>query len=220
MQFEDMVALLPDYLDGNLSPQQTQLIEQELASSADLREALSTLNTLNLGKQHWQDEPVPEWHRTGYLARRQRSNQGWLPWFSMATSFAAILLVLFRVEIVTTTDGLHIGFGESTTKVAMAQQSNDQLDAWREELQAYVGHRLLEYENAQLRRDQQLVTTMLQVNTQQRREDLSQLTTFLAQQRNQDIELTQSQYQALFEIQDQDRQQLQQLYASLNKETY
>ena len=220
MQYEDMVALLPDYLEGNLSPRQTQLIEQELQTSVELQDALSTLQTLHQGRQSWQDEPVPEWHRTGYLARRQKSKQGWLPWLSMATSFAAILLVLFRVEIVASNDGLHIGFGESTTRVAMEQQSNDQLEAWRNELQAYVGHRLLEYENQQLRRDQQLMTTMLQVNTQQRREDLSQLTTFLAQQRNQDIELTQSQYQALFDIQDEDREQIKQLYASLNKETY
>ena len=185
MQFEDMVALLPDYLEGKLSPQLTQKIEQELQSSVELQDALATLETLHMSKQNWQDEPAPEWHRTGYLARRQKSNQGWLPWISMATSFAAVLLVVLRVEVVASNDGIHIGFGQPTTRVAMEQQANQNLEDWRNELQAYVGHRLLEYENQQLRRDQKLMTTMVQLNTQQRREDLSQLTTFLAQQRNQ-----------------------------------
>ena len=220
MQFEQMVALLPDYLDGKLSPNLAQLIEQQLQTSVDLQNALATLQTLHYGKQQWLDEPLPEWHRTGFLARRQKSNQGWLPWLSMATSFAAILLVLFRVEIVTSNEGLHIGFGESTTAVALEQQNNQNLEDWRNELQAYVGHKLLESENQQLRRDQKLVATLLQVNTEQRRQDLSQLTTILAAQRNQDFQLTQSQYQALYDIQDQDRQQLKQLYASLDKEIY
>lgn len=220
MQFEDMVALLPDYLDGTLSPKLNRLIEEQLQTNVELQDALATLETIHQGKQSWMDEPAPEWHRTAYLARRQKTNQGWLPWLSMATSFAAVLLVLFRIEIVASNEGVHIGFGEPTTKVAMQQQNEQYMNSWRDELQAYVGHRLLEYENEQLRRDQKLMATMLDLNTEQRRQDLTQLTSFLAQQRDRDIQLTQSQYQALFEIQDEDRQQVKQLYASLNKEIY
>lgn len=220
MQFEDMVALLPDYLDGKLSPRLSQMIDEQLKTNIELQDALATLNTLNRGKQSWLEEPVPEWHRTGYLARRQKSNQGWLPWFSMATSFAAVLLVLFRIEIVTSNEGVHIGFGEPTTKVAMQEQNEQQMEDWRNELQAYVGHRLLEYENEQLRRDQKLVATMLELNTEHRRQDLTQLTSYLAEQRDRDIQITQSQYQTLFENQEEDRLQVKQLYASLDKETY
>ncbi|MEL0034889.1 MAG: hypothetical protein VW882_00595 [Gammaproteobacteria bacterium] len=220
MQFEDMVALLPDYLDGKLSPRLSKMIDEQLKTNVELQDALATLNTLNQGKQSWLEEPVPEWHRTGYLARRQKSNQGWLPWFSMATSFAAVLLVLFRIEIVTSNEGVHIGFGEPTTKVAMQEQNEQQMEDWRNELQAYVGHRLLEYENEQLRRDQKLVATMLELNTEQRRQDLTQLTSYLAEQRDRDIQITQSQYQTLFENQEEDRLQVKQLYASLDKETY
>lgn len=220
MQFEDMVALLPDYLDGTLSPKLTRMLDEQLQTNVDLQETLATLETIHQGKQSWIDEPIPAWHRTAYLARRQKTQHGWLPWLSMATSFAAILLVLFRIEIVTSSEGVHIGFGEPTTKVALQQQNEEYLNNWRDELQAYVGHRLLEYENEQLRRDQKVMATVLELNTEQRRQDLTQLTSFLAQQRDRDIQLTQSQYQALFDIQDEDRQQLRQLYASLNKEIY
>jgi len=220
MQFEDMVALLPEYMDGTLSPRLSRLIDEELQRNVELQDALATLETLHQGKQSWMEEPVPEWHRTAYLARRQKTSQGWLPWLSMATSFAAVLLVLFRIEIVASNEGVHIGFGEPTTKVAMQQQNEQYMNSWRDELQAYVGHRLLEYENEQLRRDQKVMATILELNTEQRRQDLTQLTAYLAQQRDKDIQLTQSQYQALFDIQDEDRQQVKQLYASLNKETY
>lgn len=216
MQYEQLVALLPDYLNGSLPDSDRLMIEQQLAQSTELREALSSLQLLEQTRRNWQDEPAPEWHRTAYLARRQKQSTGWLPWLSMATSFAAICLVLFRVEIVASSEGLHIGFGEPTTRVAIRQQTEQYLEDWQEEQQAYVAHKLLEYENSQLRRDQQLMATVLELNKEQRRQDLQHLTAFLAKQRNHDIELTQSQYQALYEIQDQDRKDIRNLYASLN----
>ena len=66
----------------------------------------------------------------------------------------------------------------------------------------------MEYENEQLRRDQKLVATMLELNTEQRRQDLTQLTSYLAEQRDRDIQITQSQYQTLFENQEEDRLQV------------
>lgn len=220
MQYEELVAMLPDYIAGTLSPKQHTYITQQLEESQELRDALESVRTLNQGYQSWQEEPAPEWHRTAYLARRQKTNQGWLPWLSMATSFAAILLVVFRIEIASTPDGIHIGFGDSVSQVAFKEQADQYLNEWRDEQQAYVAHKLLEYENQQFRRDQQLMATMLEVNNEQRRQDLTQLTSYFAQQRSQDIQITESKYEALFEIQDQDRQDIKNLYASLNKPSY
>lgn len=217
MQYEDWVALLPDYLDGNLSERQMSHVRQQLEQSPELRDDLAQLTLLRDSGRDWQDEPVPEWHRTAFLARRQKTNQGWMPWLSLATSFAAICLVVFRIEIVSTQDGFHIGFGQGTTQVAFQQQADEKLTDWRREQEAYVSHKLLEFENQQLRRDQKLMATVLELNKEQRRNELTQLTAFLAQQRNSDLQLTQNQYQTLFEIQDQDRAEVQRIYASLNQ---
>jgi len=217
MQYEDWVALLPDYIDGNLPERQMKLIRQQLEKSPELAEDLSQLMLLQDSGRDWQDEAVPTWHRTAFLARRQKGNPTWLPWLSMATSFAAICLVVFRIEIVTSPEGVHIGFGQPTTPVAIQQQAEQQLNDWRQEQQAYVAHKLLEFENQQLRRDQQVMATVLELNKEQRRQELQQLTSYFAQQRNQDIQLTQSQYQTLFEIQDQDRAEIKRLYASLDQ---
>ena len=97
MQFEEIVALLPDYLDNKLSPQQRQIVEQELAQSTELNDMLNNLRSLNVAATSWQDEAVPEWHRTAFLARQRTPAQtNWMNWFSLATSFAAICLVVFR----------------------------------------------------------------------------------------------------------------------------
>ena len=45
MQFEDIVALLPNYLDDNLSPEKRRLVEEELARSAELTEMLENLRS-------------------------------------------------------------------------------------------------------------------------------------------------------------------------------
>ena len=217
MQFEEIVALLPDYLDNKLSPQQRQIVEQELAQSTELNDMLNNLRSLNVAATSWQDEAVPEWHRTAFLARQRKPAQtNWMNWFSLATSFAAICLVVFRIEIVASSDGLQIGFGEPTTSVAFEQRADEYLQRWAQNQEAYVSQQLMSYENRQLKRDQQIMTSVLEVNREQRKQDIQQLTTYFTQQRNQDLLLTQQKYQELYEFQDQDRQDIRQLYASLN----
>jgi len=217
MQFEQIVALLPDYLDDNLSAEQRLIVEQQLTKSSELNEILEDLKGLNIAATTWQEESVPEWHRTAFLARQRKPAQSnWLNWVSLATSFAAICLVVFRIEIVTSSDGLQIGFGTPTTSVAFEQRADEYLQRWEQNQQAYVTQQLMSYENRQLKRDQQIMTSVLEVNLEHRKEDIKQLTTFFTQQRNRDLLLTQEKYQELYEFQDQDRQDIKQLYASLS----
>jgi len=218
MQFEDLVALLPDYLDGNLNPRQQKLMEQELDASPKLLDELENIRVLHSASQNWQEEPTPEWHRTAFLARnRQPVKQNWMNWMSLATSVAAICLVLFRVEIVTSSEGVHIGFGQPTNQVAFKQQADQYLNHWQQQQNTKVSRQLLEFENQQLRRDQTVMATVLELNKEQRRKDLNQLTAYFVNQRNNDLSLAQTQYQELYDFQDQDREDIQRIYASLNK---
>lgn len=217
MQFDDIVALLPDYLDGKLSAEQRLLVEQELTQSAELNEMLNSLKSLNIAAASWQEEAPPEWHRTAFLARQRKPAQtNWMNWFSLATSFAAICLVVLRIEVVASPEGLQIGFGEPTTAVAFERRADAYLDGWQEAQQAYVAQQLMNFENRQLKRDQQIITSVLEFNRDQRKQDIQQLTTYFTQQRDQDLFLVQEKYQELYEFQDQDRQDIKQLYASLN----
>jgi len=216
-QYEEIVALLPDYLDNKLSSRERQWIDEALENSDELRSALSSLQDLHQAKSSWRDEQVPEWHRTAFAARVQKKSNNWMNWVSFATSVAAILLVVFRIQVVSNTDGYQVSFGASTDKVAFKRQADAYLDDWQAEQIAYMDHRMLEFENVQLQQNQQLMAAALNVNRKERRQDINQLTNYFVKQQTSDRVLTQTQYKKLFNSQTEDRQAIDTLYASLEK---
>ena len=123
MQYEDIVALLPDYIDNKLSKREEQWVSESLQNSEQLRQALASLEDLHQAKTHWTDEEVPNWHRTAFMARKPKNATTWMNWFSMATSMAAILLVVFRVQIVSNNDGYQVSFGEQTDRATFKKQA-------------------------------------------------------------------------------------------------
>lgn len=170
----------------------------------------------NITKQ-WLDEEVPEWHRTAFAARVQHKSTNWMNWISFATSMAAIFLVLFRIQIVSNSDGYQVSFGEQTDKVTFRRQADAYLDDWQAEQIAFIDHRLLEFENQQLQQNQQVMTAALDFTRDERRNDLNQLTSYFLQQRTKDRVRSQSQYRHLVDSQAEDRQAIDTLYASIDQ---
>ena len=217
MQYEEIVALLPDFLDGSLSQRQRQWISEELEGSEELRKALASLEDLRLAETQWTDETVPNWHRTAFAARVKNKSTNWMNWISLATSMAAIFLVVFRIQVVSNNDGYQVSFGEQIDKVAFRKQAEVYLDDWQAERTAYLDHWLLEFENKQLIQNQQVMSTALNFNRDERRQDLNQLTSFFLQQRSRDMVQTRSKYKQLLDTQTEDRQAIETLYASIDK---
>ena len=217
MQYEEIVALLPDFLDEKLSRRQRQWVSDALQGSEELRQALASLEDLRQAHSQWIDEDVPNWHRTAFAARVQHKTTNWMNWFSLATSIAAIFLVVFRIQIVSNSDGYQVSFGEQIDKVAFRKQADSYLDDWQAEQLAYLDHRFLEFENQQLQQNQQVMSAALDFSRDERHKDLNQLTSYFLQQRSMDIVQTQSQYQELYTFQTEDREAIQTLYASIEK---
>ncbi|PCJ45783.1 MAG: hypothetical protein COA74_15030 [Gammaproteobacteria bacterium] len=216
MQYEEIAVLFPDFLDDNLSPENKQKVIDALEGSIDLQKALTSLKELRYGQQVWADEDIPSWNRSAFITRARPRASSWMNWFSLATSVAAICLVVFRVQLVSNNDGYHISFGEQANKVSFQKYANDYLDDWQSEQTAYLDHRLLEFENQQLQQSQQVLTSALEFNRDQRRQDLNQLTSYFLQQRSVDLVKSQSQYKQLVDSQLEDRQDIKSIYASLD----
>jgi len=217
MQYEEIVALLPDYLNGQLTDKENQGIHDALQQSKELREALTSIKQLQTSVNQWCDEETPDWHRTAFAARVQQKHSQWFNWFSLATSMAAVLLVMFRVQVISNDDGLQISFGDQFNNATIQRQLNEHLDSWQEEQVAYLDHRFLEFENKQLVQSQQILTAALRYNRDERRQDLTQLTSYLVGQRSKDIRREKNRYQQIANNQQQDREDIKSLYASLKK---
>lgn len=217
MQYDEIVALLPDYIENKLSNRERQWVEESLQDSEELRLSLASLKDLHQAKDNWVDEEIPNWNHTAFLARKPKSNSNLMNWFSMATSIAAIMLVVFRVQIVSNPDGYQVSFGAQTDRVTFKKQAANYLDDWQVEQVAYIDHRLLEFENEQLQHSQQLMSTAFEYNRTERHNDLQQLTNYFLHQRKTDRLTTSNQYKTLFNNQVEDRQDINTLYASIEK---
>jgi len=217
MQYEEIAALLPDYLDDKLSHRQQQQVNTALKESEQLRQALASLQDLQLARNQWQDEEVPQWHRTAFAARVQRKPVNWMNWISFATSMAAICLVVFRIQIVSNDAGYQLSFGEQVDKARFREQADTYLNDWQAEQIAFLEHRLLEFENQQLQESQQVLTSALEFNRSERHQDLNQLTSYFLKQRSVDMAQTQTQYKLLYDSQTEDRKAIDTLYASIEK---
>ena len=170
---------------------------------------------LQQAKNQWQDEEIPNWHRTAFAARVQHKSTDWMNWLSMATSMAAIFLVVFRIQVVSNADGYQVSFGEQIDKVAFRKQAESYLDDWQMEQAAYLDHRFLEFENQQLQQNQQIMTAALDFNRDERHKDLNQLTSYFVQQHSIDKAKSQTRYRQLYDNQTEDREAIQTLYASI-----
>jgi hypothetical protein len=217
MQYEEIVALFPDFLEDNLSENEKKAVIDALDGSIELQQALSSLKELRYGQQQWMDEEVPTWNRSAYISRAKPKNTHWMNWVSLATSFAAICLVVFRVQVISNDEGYHISFGEQTEQVAFKRYANNYLDDLQSEQVAYLEHRFLEFENQQLQQNQLVLTSALEFNRDERKQDLNQLTSYFLQQRSSDLVNTQSQYNQILDSQLEDRKDIKTIYASLDK---
>jgi hypothetical protein len=217
MQYEHIVALFPDFLDEKLNEKDKQTVIDALDGSNDLQQALLSLKELRYGEQQWTDEEIPNWNRSAYMARAKSKNVHWMNWLSLATSFAAICLVVFRVQVLSNDEGYHISFGDKAEQVAFKKYANTYLDDLQAEQVAYLEHRFLEFENQQLQQNQLVLTSALEFNRDERKQDLNQLTSYFLQQRSSDLVNTQNQYKQILDSQLEDRKDIKSIYASLDK---
>jgi ferric-dicitrate binding protein FerR (iron transport regulator) len=203
--------LLLDYLDGKLDTETRASFETSLANNPELQSAWQTLRELQSAGRDWEDIPVPRWSRlAGVTARGDRSRAWGLGWLSLATSMAAILLVVFQAEVLISAEGFNVSFHRGSS--GLSEQALEQRLAQLEDKQtAYVAERMDMLEEKTQAMNRQLLTAALNYNREERRQDMKALAASWSRARSSDL----MRVDGLWENQYDDRQALRQLYARL-----
>lgn len=179
--------LLPDLVDGQLSTLQQQRLDTHLSHCETCSEALQQLWQLQAAATRWDDQSVPAWNRRKTFF----PEISWLPSLQWVSSFASVfvlVLVLTQVNI-STADGLSIQFGKPTgvSEETLAQVMTE-LEA-RQQLQ--LSQTVSNLSSQQIASNQLLLRTVMEMNREERKEDLSTLLTawdYAQTQRNQQTE--------------------------------
>jgi hypothetical protein len=154
-------------------------------------------------------EKVPHWDRTAAFESDKRPWWQWqgLPAMSLAFSFFAIALVLFKVEIVMQEEGMLLSFSGSQTinqdnKVAALVEQK--LQQFASEQQIVLANYAADIKVKQQDNNLQLASYIIGASRQERKEDFSEFINYVNDQRdddrfNQSIKFKQLEQDVLFQ---------------------
>ncbi len=186
MSFEEKRERLQRYCEGHTSPEETRLCIEDLENDAELKEEYHLIQQLQEASEHWQDQEVPKWQRTRYIARPTKTAPFW-PWFSVACSAMALIVVILQVNVQTVSDGLYIGVGHPQARVELTS-SEPALSPSDAQWRSYLDARLKEFEYQQDLKRRDTLNAALELSRQERHRETNQWVNYLQEQRTNDLQ--------------------------------
>ena len=141
------------------------------------------------------DVSVPEWNRAATMTEQARSWWQWqgLPVLSMAFSFMALAMVVFKVEFIVKPEGMIVSFAGShkqEQEKRLAELVDQRLQTFASEQQVMLANYTSDLKVKQQESNLQLANYLLTTSRQERKEDMSDFIQYINQQR-QEEQLTQ-----------------------------
>lgn len=205
---------LIDYIDGNLTPQVRKQVDQAIAECPTCQSTYQQAVSLAQTASQWQEQAVPEWHRTEYAVRPRQQASGWLNWTALATSALAILMVVFQVQISANDGGLQIAFGTSNSQIDTIVE--ERLNEYKKQQALMLDARLVAESDKQTAANKIMMADLLEKTRDERRDDLNFIVTGIQTQRLEDQQKTQKRFSYLAENQIENAQYINQLIQSAN----
>ena len=173
--------------------------ESDWLADPELAARYETSLKLQQQAECYDEVDVPDWDRGATFIQRQTT--AWWQWggwpvTAMATSFAAILLVLFQVRVQVNDQGLMVNFGDSSEQ-QMQQVLDRKLKEYAMEQQLILTNYLEDHRAKQQKNTLELVSYLVKSGREERREELSDLVSFINEQRDDDNQFYMNQFKQL-----------------------
>lgn len=191
-------AKFSDWLDGKLTEEQATKFEQALSSS-DVseqekvwQERLFAANQMGYQADMATEQEVPNWDREATFSSDKQSWWQWsgLPVMSMAMSFFAVALVLFKVELVVQPEGVLLSFAGSAQQGQqrqVEQMVDRKLQEFASEQQVVLANYASDIKSKQQDSNLQLASYILDTSRQERKEDITDFISYLNAQRKDEL---------------------------------
>ncbi|MDN4503774.1 hypothetical protein QX776_15290 [Alteromonadaceae bacterium BrNp21-10] len=184
----DLEQQMAQWLDGKLSPEQQQQFEQQCQSDPQMRERLTVAKQAQRSASSFEPRQVPQWNAAATFSSSV-TNSGWFNWsgsLSMAMSVAAILMVLFKVEVQIDDGSMTLSFAGKQQQHNIQKIVDEQLLAFKQDQQLVLASFAENVQQQQQLNNAQLSTYLLSSSRQERKEDFGELIKFVNQQRSDD----------------------------------
>ncbi len=202
---------LNDYIEDKLSPEIKQQVANCIEQCDDCQATYQKCLEMYQLSHNWQQQTVPEWHRTRYAVRPPVKTNGWLNWASLATSSLAIMMVVFQLEINSTEQGLTISFGGSQTESKIEKLVDEQLASYQQAQQKLFDVKLKTALEQQDNRTKLRLANWLEKNRDERQQDIKFVMTGWQSQRYEDLKTVDQRFAYLADNQIENNQVINQL---------
>lgn len=141
----------------------------------------------------YEQSEVPNWNREATFGFDKKPTN-WFAWLnvspalSLSMSLAAILMVLFKVELQVNEQGIMLAFGASSEAAVIAEVDR-RLSQFSADQQIAMANYVDDIQAQQKQDVAQLATYLVQSSREERREDMAELVTYLNDQRDDDMSL-------------------------------
>ncbi|WP_196141150.1 anti-sigma factor [Aliikangiella sp. G2MR2-5] len=206
---------LTDYIEGRLSPAVKKQLEETLNNCESCAQVYQNALALEQAAHQWQEQVVPDWHRTEYAVRPKPKVSNWLSWGALATSTLAIFMVIFQVQIESTESGFNVAFGGASEQ-KVNRLVEKRLAAYQKQQSVLLDARLIEQEQKLSDANKIALASFLEKTREERRDDLNFLVTGIQSQRMADRQKVERQITALADNQIENNQYINQLIQSAN----
>ncbi len=196
----DLDKLFEQWLDGSLSEAERQSAEAEFAKHPQWQTRVDMAQEMVFVSQTAEPQKVPQWDRSAGFETDHKPWWQWtgLPVLSTAFSFAALLLVIFKVNIQVNEQGLLVSFGEhGNQEQAIAQLVDEKLNAFSQQQQITLANYSVEQVSKQQESNLQLARYILETSRQERKEDMSDFISYISEQRKSDLHEIRLRYRQL-----------------------
>ncbi|MGB0495962.1 MAG: anti-sigma factor family protein [Kangiellaceae bacterium] len=211
-----VIEHIHDYIEGNLVAEMKRQVESMLDHCSECQSTHKQYLEMHQLSYQWQEQDVPDWHRTRYAVRPPIKQSFWLNWSAMATSTLAILMVVFQLELTTSERGLTVSFGGSQTEEKISKLVDEQLTNYKSTLDKSFDLKL----NVALEKQNNLtkirLADWLEKNRSERQQDINFVMTGWQSQRYEDQKQVDQQLSYIADNQIENNQAINQLFNSVN----
>lgn len=230
MQCSHCESLLMDYDSGALGPLERESVSRHLDQCDDCASQLAQLFEVQLMASRWQDERIPAFHPRRYLPFEPGGFAGttgfsnWGPLLATLPSVVAVVLalvlVLSRMELPVNTDGYAVAADVSDVDYVSGEQLDQRLEDFeiiQNERLSQAVYQLRSRQIQQIESSQLLLRTLLEVNRQERYQDMDKLMVAWVQAQEQQSVSTEQDLRYLLAKQREDDLRLRQLSSAIRQ---
>lgn len=173
MRCEDSQLMLFEFAENQLQETDRRSIEQHLQTCDECAALLQDIWELSLKSANWKDFNPPS---AGRL--RPYFQPVSFPWLQLAGAFSSVLilvLVIFRLEVTTTDQGMQISLAGERDLTTYYEEMDSRFRQFEAKNQAYLSASFDKLNSQQLASNQLLLSTVLEASRNERQDDIKAL---------------------------------------------